>query len=136
MTDKIEREIRIDAPIDRVFGLVSEPGRWIADGPERTVTRAGEVTLVELPQHGTFPVLPVSSDAPHHVAFRGGAPGQDPAEGMLVEFFLSESGGGTLLRVVESELHRMVPPWNAEDNVAGWVAVLDMAKERVERVRT
>jgi uncharacterized protein YndB with AHSA1/START domain len=136
MTDRIEREIQVDAPIERVFELVSDPGWWIEDGPERTVTRTGDVTVVELPQHGAFPVLPVSSDAPHHVAFRGGAPGQDPADGTLVEFFLSRSAGGTLLRVVESELYRMAPPWNVADNVAGWVTVLDLARERAERVRT
>ena len=38
MTDRIEREIHVDAPIERVFALVSEPGWWIEDGPERAVT--------------------------------------------------------------------------------------------------
>ncbi|WP_218593433.1 SRPBCC domain-containing protein [Pseudonocardia oceani] len=102
MTDRIEREIRIDAPIERVFALVSEPGWWIEDGPERTVTREGDVTVVELPRHGRFPVVTVSADAPHHLAFRGGGPGQTAEEGTLVEFHLTEDGGGTLLRVVES----------------------------------
>jgi uncharacterized protein YndB with AHSA1/START domain len=134
MTDRIEREIHVDAPIERVFALVSEPGWWIEDGPERTVTREGDVTIVELPAHGRFPVLPVSADAPRHAAFRGGAPGQDPAEGTLVEFFLSEAAGGTLLRVVESDLARMAPPWNVEDNIEGWGVELAAAKQRAERV--
>ncbi len=131
MIDRIEREIRIDAPIERVFALVSEPGWWIADGDERTVTRDGDLTYVELPQHGRFPVLPVSSDAPRHVAFRG-APGDAATDGTLVEFFLSAQDGGTLLRVVESELHRMAPPWDdVEDNIEGWTVALAAVRQRV-----
>lgn len=132
MTDRIEREIRIDAPMERVFSLVSEPGWWIEDGPQRTVTREGDVTVVELPQHGRFPVLPVSSDAPRHVAFRGGAPGQDPADGTLVEFFLSESGGCTLLRVVESGFD---PAEDEHGRVEGWGIELAAAKGRAEGAR-
>ncbi|MFD9663074.1 hypothetical protein ACFWAY_15825 [Rhodococcus sp. NPDC059968] len=37
--DRIEREIQIDAPIERVFRLVSEPGWFIGDGePGKTTT--------------------------------------------------------------------------------------------------
>ncbi|MGI9002113.1 MAG: hypothetical protein ACR2GH_10630 [Pseudonocardia sp.] len=30
--DRIEREILINTPLDRVWDLVSEPGWWIGDG--------------------------------------------------------------------------------------------------------
>lgn len=131
MTDRVEREIQVYAPIERVFSLVSEPGWWIEDGPDRVVTHEGDVTIVELPQHGRFPVLPVSSDAPRHVAFRGGAPGQEAGDGALVEFFLSEHEGGTKLRVVETG------PGYAEDEhgrVEGWGIELAAAKGRAEGV--
>lgn len=131
MTNKVEREIQVDAPIERVFSLVSEPGWWIEDGPDRVVTHEGDVTVVELPRYGRFPVLPVSSDAPRHVAFRGGAPGQEASDGALVEFFLSEHEGGTLLRVVESGL-----PHGEDEHhrVDGWGIELAAAKGRAEGV--
>lgn len=130
MTDRIEREIQVDAPIERVFALVSEPGWWIEDGPQRSVTREGEVTWVELPQHGRFPVVPVSAHPPHHLAFRGGGPGQEPGEGTLVEFHLAERDGGTWLRVVESELGT---PFDVEGNEKGWEHELAVAKRAAER---
>lgn len=129
MTDRIEREIQVDAPIEHVFALVSEPGWWIEDGPERAVTREGEVTWVDLPQHGRFPVVGVSADPPRRVAFRGAAPGQEPGEGSLVEFHLSERDGGTLLRVVESGFPA---GFDVEGNEKGWEQELGVAKRRVE----
>jgi len=132
--DRIEREIHIDAPIERVFALVSEPGWWIEDGPERAVTREGDVTYVELPQHGRFPVVPISSDAPRHLAFRNAGPDQQPGEGTLVEFHLAECDGGTLLRVVESDLAAMGAPFDVAGNIEGWDTELAVAKRNAERV--
>lgn len=109
MTDRIEREIQIEAPIEEVFALVSEPGWWIADGDpaERVVTR-------------------VSSDPPHAVSFRGAGPGRDAADGSLVDFLLVERNGATMLRVVESD-----PA--APHDVEAWGTELTVAKTRAER---
>lgn len=139
MTDRIEREIQIDAPIERVFALASEPGWWIEDGPERAVTREGDLTIVELPAHGLrFPVLPLTQDPPRYAAFRSAYPGMEPVEGTstLVEFTLTEQGGGTLLRVVESGYDALSVPCDTARNVEGWEQELRAAKQRVERVRT
>lgn len=137
MTDRIEREIRIDAPIERVFGLVSEPGWWIEDGPQRSVTRQGDLTFVELPAHGmSFPVLPIAQDPPRYASFRSAYPGMEPVEGTstLVEFTLTEQDGGTLLRVVESGYDALTVPCDTAGNIEGWEQELRAAKQRAERV--
>ncbi len=141
--NRIERDILIDAPVDRVWRLVTEPGWWIGDGepPRRTVERDGDVVIVDFPPYGRFPVLLVSSDAPRYVAYRSGddaslVPAEDNAT--LVEFFLSEQPGGTLLRVVESGFDVLYPSAERraaafEDNVEGWRIQLGMAKRDAER---
>ena len=144
--DRIEREMAIDAPIERVWQLVSNPGWWIGDGDPsaRTVTREGDVVVVDYPPHGRFPVLPVAAEAPHYVSFRAGDdPGQTPAEGTatLVEFFLTEKDGGTLLRVVESGFASVYPSAErraaaVRDNIGGWEMQLGFAKRDTERPST
>lgn len=141
--DRIEREIHIDAPVDRVWSLVSEPGWWIGDGDRsgRTSTREGDVVIVDDPRYGRFPVLPVSADEPHHLAYRSAYPGEAPVEGTstLVEFFLSETDGGTLLRVVESGFTNLAGSAHEPDvegDARGWEMQLGVAKQHAERVRT
>ena len=143
--DRIEREILIDAPIERVWALVSEPGWWVGDGDpsHRSVTQEGDLVVVDYPPYGRFPVLPISSDAPRYVSYRRGEdPGQQLVEGTstLVEFFLTEQGGGTLLRVVESGFTSLYPSADAratavEDNVGGWEMQLDVAKRDAEQMQ-
>jgi uncharacterized protein YndB with AHSA1/START domain len=142
IADRIEREILIDAPIERVWRLVSEPGWWIGDGDrsDQVVTREGEdLVVVDDPRHGRYPVLSVSTDAPRHAAFRSSAnPGQVPGEGTstLVEFFLTERDGGTLLRVVESGFGALADGREAavEGNIRGWELQLGFAKRDAERI--
>lgn len=141
--DRIEREILIDAPVERVWRLVSEPGWWIGDGDpsRRTVERDGGVVIVDFPPYGRFPVLLVSSDAPRYLAYRSGddasrVPGEDNST--LVEFFVSEQSGGTLLRVVESGFESFYPSPErrataVEENVEGWRIQLGLAKQDAER---
>lgn len=145
-TDRIEREIVIDAPIERVWQLVSEPGWWIGDGDRsaQTVTHEGDLVIVDDPRYGRYPVLTVSSDAPHRVSYRStGLPGHVPAadNSTLVEFFLTEQGAGTVLRVVESGFAALSLPADGraaaiEDNIKGWAFQLDVAKRGAERVQT
>jgi uncharacterized protein YndB with AHSA1/START domain len=75
-----------------------------------------------------------------HVSFRGSSvEGQAPAEGSstLVEFFLSEVDGGTLLRVVESGFASLTMTdadreMSVEGNTAGWEFQLAVAKRTTE----
>ena len=144
--DRIEREILIDASIERVWRLVSEPGWWIGDGDRsaQEISREGDLVIVDDPRYGRYLVLPVSTDAPHHVSYRSSpSSGQAPGEGTstLVEFVLAEQGGGTLLRVIESGFAALALPAERraamlEDNIDGWEQQLGVAKRDAERVRT
>jgi uncharacterized protein YndB with AHSA1/START domain len=134
--DRIEREILIDAPIERVWRLVSEPGWWIGDGDrsQQTVTRDGDSFVVHDPRYGSFEVLPVGADEPHHVSFRSPWAGGST----LVEFFLTATTGGTLLRVVESGFGSLDLPDDGragvlDDNTKGWAIQLGIAKTNAER---
>jgi len=96
---------------------------------------------VEDPRYGRFPVLPVSADPPHHVSFRSTGDGQVPADdnSTLVEFFLTEQDGGTLLRVLESGFATLPVPTERraaaiEENTEGWEQQLGYAKRDAERV--
>ncbi len=143
--DRIERQVTINAPLERVWRLVSEPGWWIGDGDPtaaRVVTQEGEVVVVDYPPHGRFPVLPVAADPPRYVSYRSGDDtSQVLAEGTatLVEFFLTEQDGGTVLRVVESGFTALYPAVErrvaaVEDNIGGWELMLGVAKRDAERV--
>lgn len=140
--DRIEREIQIDAPIERVFRLVSEPGWFIGDGEpgKTTTTREGDVFVVDFPPYA----LPDTSRQVRRTALRlvpWGRRSRAAARGgtsTLVEFFLSERDGGTLLRVVETGFAALYP--NAErraaayeGNIEGWEMQLAFAKRHAER---
>ncbi len=56
--DRIEREILIAAPLERVWSLVAEPGFWVADKASLpgTVAREGESMVAKNAEYGDFPV--------------------------------------------------------------------------------
>ena len=142
--DRIEREVLIHAPLERVWPLVSEPGWWIGDGDPsspRAVRRREDHVVVEFPPHGEFAVLTVDLDAPRYAAFRSCEGSGRPTEGTstLVEFFLTEQGDDTLLRLVESgfaALHAEADRRAAviADDIEGWETMLAVAKRFAERV--
>lgn len=142
IVDRVEREIFIEAPVERVWGLVSQPGWWIGDGDRsgHVITREGEVFVVDDPRYGRYPVLPVSAEAPRYASFRSCEAPQAPDESnsTLVEFFLTEKDGGTLLRVVESGFAALA--MSAEQRAAtiegtteGWAFQLGVAKRDTEQ---
>ena len=98
MQDRIEQEIVINAPLDRVWDLVSVPGWWVPTAAETEPDRApGHVTVRESERWGRFPVEVVEMRPPRYAAFRWAsqAPGADLAPGhtTLVEFFVADAVG-------------------------------------------
>ena len=142
--DRIEREVLIAAPLERVWSLVAEPGFWVADKATLpgTVAREGESMVAKDAEHGDFPVRVEKVVPPTYLAYRWASafPGEELREdnSTLVEFTLTSEGDKTRLRVVESgfatlagsdELRRQA----VEDNTGGWPQELDALKTRAEQ---
>ncbi|MEU0518097.1 SRPBCC domain-containing protein [Streptosporangium sp. NPDC006007] len=141
--DRIERETLIEASLERVWSLVTEPGFWVADpaSPPGTVAREGESTVAKNAEYGDFPVRVEKVEPPTYVAYRWASafPGQEPREdnSTLVEFTLTPEGDKTRLRVVESGFATLAGSEElrgqaVKDNLGGWPQVLDAFKTRAE----
>jgi len=107
--NQIERETLIEAPLEVVWGVVTEPAqisRWFSDAAQLDL-HAGGAGVLSWKEHGPVHLRVERVERPHRFSFRWMYPeGSEPREGnsMLVEFTLSDEGGKTRLRVVESGL--------------------------------
>jgi uncharacterized protein YndB with AHSA1/START domain len=137
--ERIEREVLIDAPVETVWAIVTEPehvGGWFSDSAEIDLQPGGEATLT-WEKHGTARARVETIDPPHFFSFRWARPmGAEPGEGnsTLVEFSLSAEGESTRLRVVESgftSLHGSEEEnaKYAEGNTEGWAHELGELQE-------
>jgi uncharacterized protein YndB with AHSA1/START domain len=105
--NSIEREVLIDAPVEIVWSIVTEPehvGRWLSDAAQID-RRPGGDAIFTWEAYGTTLARVERVEPPHLLALR-----MDPGrqgeirEGTstLIELRLSADGEGTRLRVVES----------------------------------
>ena len=108
--DRIERQISIAAPVERVWEILTTPehvSAWFCDNNPVTIDlRSGGVMNID---HGTgmsFPTRIDKADPPHYLAYRWASdfPGvlADDTNSTLVEFTLAPEGEGTLLTLSES----------------------------------
>lgn len=143
MNELIERETLIEAPLERVWSLVAEPGFWVADPASLsgTVAREGDSMVARNAEYGDFPVRVEKVQPPTYVAYRWASafPGEELRDdnSTLVEFTLIPEGDKTRLRVVESGFGAL--PGSEElraqavkSNSDGWPQVLDAFKKRAE----
>lgn len=110
--NSIEREILIDAPVETVWSVVTEPDQirqWFAEGValDPRPGSAGTLTFIDQGSgHQHVVRLRVEAvEPPHLIAFRWDHPeGEEPSErnSLRVEFALAAEGDGTRLRVTES----------------------------------
>ena len=139
--DRIEREILIDAPLDVVWAVVTEPahvGTWFSDSAEIDLRPGGEA-LLTWEEHGTARARVERVEPPASFSFRWARDiGAEPREGnsTLVQFSLSAEGEGTRLRVVESGFRELDRPEDdkqryAEENTRGWDLELGELREYV-----
>jgi uncharacterized protein YndB with AHSA1/START domain len=124
MTDTIEREVLIAAPIERVWDVITRPehmGRWFGDaGAEQD----GDVIRMRWEEHGEAELRIVRSEAPTVFAYRWDANIKGIGD-TLVEFTLHTDGDGTRVRVVESGFASLAATDDVreqlrEGNVGGW----------------
>lgn len=107
MEDRIVQDITINAGLDRVWDLVTQPGWWVPSDVEEPADRTpGRQTVRESAKHGRFPVEVVRIDPRTYAAFRWASqfPGQDLAAGRttLVEFAVEPLPDGVKVTVTES----------------------------------
>ncbi len=138
-TDRIEREVSIEAPIERVWEALTEAesiGMWFGDGAAATIDlRVGGVMVINHGEHGTYPTLIVGVDPPRAFSYRwaGGYPGDlaNEENSTLVEFTLRSTSDGTVLRLVESGFDALTIPADRaatggfESHSKGWTGVID-----------
>lgn len=132
--DQIERETLINAPVERVWQLITEAehlGRWFGDAGAEIDLRPGGAFVLRWAEHGTSHGRVVAVEPPTRFSYRW-APfkepsGDEPVEGnsTLVEFSLEPEGDGTRLRVVESGFASLAASEaqrakNVESNTEGW----------------
>lgn len=134
--DNIEREVLINAPIETVWSIVTEPrhiGSWFSDSAEVDLRPGGDLVLTWDALGSTVATVE-KVDPPHAFAFSWVSPEPDrEAEGRgstVVEFLLRSKDDGTLLRVVESGFAELAgsEERNAElaaRHAGGWGGFLD-----------
>ena len=134
--DRIDRSIDIDAPAERVWALISQPGWWIlsetVDPDQEVVRESDDVVMVHHPEHGDFRVRTVELTEPAYAAFRWLGDDQG-AGGTLVEFRIEDRPGGVVLNVSEtgfSSLSDDEDTWvkARQGNAEGWPTVLAAAR--------
>ncbi len=145
--DTIEREITIDAPVERVWELLTEAehfGRWFADAGAEIDLRPGGEIVMRWHEHGTVHgrverVEPRSVFAYRWAPFKTPS-GTKPVAGnsTLTEFTLAPEGDGTRLRVVESGFQALDATdeqrrQNLDGNTEGWEHELGELRAYAER---
>lgn len=142
--DRIEREIFIAAPVERVWSLVSQAAWWVGDPSDDNHVEVDGTRAVADTRYGVFPVLIERTEAPNYLACRWASsfPGEEPSEGKstLVEFTLTAESCGTRLRIVESGFAKLTGPDDArrkafDDNTYGWGQQLSILQQRVEQLQ-
>jgi uncharacterized protein YndB with AHSA1/START domain len=145
-SDRIEREISIAAPPERVWAVLTEPEHvavWFGNGtPQQIDLRPGGVMHIDHGEFGAFPTRVEKVDPPHYLAYRWASayPGEETTDtnSTLVEFTLTPAAGGTTLMVSESGFDALMIPADRVDTAgyerhsAGWPVKLQELREHAE----
>lgn len=142
MQDTIERKIAINAPLERVWDLVTEPGWWVpSDDPVEADRTVGTVVVRESEKWGRFPVEVVELRPMSYAAFRWAptSPGAElsPCRTTLIEFTVTPTAEGVAVSVIESGFAKLDAPdevkkQGIERNSDGWTQQLDSLRTRAE----
>ncbi|GHO70443.1 hypothetical protein KSC_093350 [Ktedonobacter sp. SOSP1-52] len=112
MTDKIEREISIQAPIATVWEVITKPeyiSQWFGSQVEIDVRRGGKGKLI-WGEDFEAPLEIVEVERPHLFSFLWVAPDEETKsthQQTLVAFRLTEDGAETKVRFTESGFEKL-----------------------------
>lgn len=134
MTGSIERSVHVDAPVELVWRMVSEPDqvvRWFADDIDLQARPGHEGSMTFRPESGAAVQVPItveSVEAPRRFTYRwthSAGTTASAANSTLVEFTLTPEDGGTRLRVVETGYDGLGWPQDqqdafVDDHTDGW----------------
>jgi uncharacterized protein YndB with AHSA1/START domain len=141
--ERIEREILIEAPIDVVWAVLTEPQHvagWFSDSVEIDLRPGGEATF-DWQEHGPARAWVERVEPPRNFTFRWvRAVGEEQRKdnSTLVEFTLAPEDDHTRLRVVESGFPALA--WSEEkkaryaaENTQGWQLELNELLEYISK---
>ena len=141
----IEKEVVIDAPLEVVWRVVTNPEQirqWFADEAEVEL-RVGGTGRLRFKSGDSYQLQVEALEPPRRFAFRWVQPEGAPVRAhnsMLVEFLLEPEAGGTRLRVVESGFDTI--DWSdaekakyADGHSAGWHVLLDRLRAYAPSVK-
>ena len=145
--EQIERETTIDAPVERVWSVLTEPEHvigWFTKEAAEIDLRPGGAMTLTFAQHGRVRARVEAVEPPRRFAYRWTAHfagDAEPADGnsTLVEFILTPDGDGTRLRVVESGFDALATTAenaarNRELNTGGWTEMVERVAQYAQRV--
>lgn len=143
VTDRIEREIVVAAPPERLWEILTRPehiARWFMMESQVDLRPGGAMVLTS-EEFGKFQGVVETVDPPRVFSYRWARHADTPvAEGTatLVEFTLTPEGDGTRVRVVETgfastDAVRVDQERHAEANSQGWLQVLDTLRRYAEQ---
>jgi uncharacterized protein YndB with AHSA1/START domain len=143
--DRIEREILIDAPIEVVWEVITDPAHvsgWFGEIAEIDLRQGGRITHVWKEEGGPTEERGIVEKVvpPHYFAYRwirGAEADARQDNSTLVEFTLAVDGEGTRLRVVETGFAELGWPEDerredAESHREGWEHELGELREYVQ----
>jgi uncharacterized protein YndB with AHSA1/START domain len=144
VTDRIEREIVVAAPADRLWELLTRPehiGRWFEGMQVALDLRPGGAMVLASQEFGRFLGVVERVEPPRRFAYRWARHPDTPvseATSTLVEFTLTPDGDGTRVRVAESgfagtDALKVDQARHAEANSQGWRQVLDSLRRYGEQ---
>lgn len=149
VSQRIEREILIDAPVEVVWAVVTEPAHisgWFSDAVTVDLRPGGEMVL-QWDGYGSVRGHVERVEPPHFFSFRWvvpRTPGADvaPDNSTLVAFSLSAEGDGTRLSVVESGFRDLAGPdddrqAHVDSHRRGWeLELAELEEYLAQRTRT
>lgn len=131
--DRIEREIVVEAPVERVWRALTtadELAAWFGDSAEIDLRPGGKLRLGWSEYDASANGVVVEVDPPSRFSFRWEASadgGDAPPPSTLVEFTLTPVATGTAVAVVESGFASLPEEMRAqyyEGNQSGWESEL------------